>query len=128
MAEISSQGTKGLPFKHSIPVPSYIYEGLDYFSMFQPRIHRESFLADEGSWQCQVDFLEASLAARTDAKRNEDHKSYAVGCINPVAGNFTALCASECMPERLGLITYIVEYAFIHDDGMYTTLSAHICS
>ena len=117
MAANESAGVKGLPYKHSIPLPSHIYEGLDYFSKFTPRIHRDSALADEGSWQCQVDFLEASVAARADAKRNEDHKSYAVGCINPRVGNFTALCACECMPERLGLITYIVEYAYIHDDG-----------
>ena len=117
MTEIDSKGAKGLPFKHSIPVPPHVWEGLDYFSMFTPRIHKDSASADEGSWQCQLDFLEASLVLQADTKRNEEHKSYAVGCINPTAGNFTALCACECMPERLGLITYIVEYAFVHDDG-----------
>ena len=54
------------------------------------------------------------------AKKNEERnqKSYAVGCINPIVGNFTALCACEAIPDRLALTTYMVEYAYIHDDGM----------
>lgn len=101
--------------KHSVPLPRDKYEGDEYFCNFTPRIHRDAYLADAGSWQCQVDFLDASGAA--DAQRNQAHKSYAVGCINPVVGNFTALCACESIPDRLALTTYMVEYAYIHDDG-----------
>ena len=104
-------------YEHSVPVPLESFEGLEYFSLFQPRIHRNAIYADEGSWQCQVDFLDATAAARADAKRNERKWSYAVGSINPRCGNFTALCACDAEPERLALISYIVEYAFIHDDG-----------
>ena len=103
------------PFEQSVPLPTHLYEQEEYFCRFTPRIHRDARLADQGSWQCQIDFLEAT--GPDDSERNKDHKSYAVGCINPVVGNFTALCACEALPERLALTTYMVEYAYIHDDG-----------
>lgn len=101
--------------RHSVPLDESAYVCDDYFCLFKPRIHSDAALADKGSWQCQVDFLEANGPA--DADRNEGHHSYAVGCINSQVGNFTALCAVESIPERLELITYMVEYAYIHDDG-----------
>jgi hypothetical protein len=103
--------------RNSIPLPRHVYEGDEYFCRFTPRIHRDVRLSDAGSWQCQVDFLKASKEARAGASRNKDVHSYAVGCINPVVGNFTALCACEALSERLALTTYMVEYAYIHDDG-----------
>lgn len=103
--------------KHSLPLHSESYANDEYFCRFRPRIHRDVHLADAGSWQCQVDFLGSSAAARADSARNKSNTSYAVGCINPVVGNFTALCACEAIPERLALTTYMVEYAYIHDDG-----------
>lgn len=57
-----------------------------------------------------------TLTVFEDSERNKAHKSYAVGCINPIVGNLTALCASEALAERLALTTYMVEYAYIHDD------------
>ncbi|KAM0267002.1 hypothetical protein ACHAPA_006390 [Fusarium lateritium] len=102
--------------RNSIPLPRHVYEGDEYFCRFAPRIHRDVRLSDAGSWQCQVDFLKASNEARAGASRNKDVHSYAVGCINPVVGNFTALCACEALSERLALTTYMVEYAYIHDD------------
>lgn len=110
-------------FKYSVEVPKHLYEQDQYFCRFTPRIHRNANLADQGSWQCQVDFLNAS--GPTDSERNKDHKSYAVGCINPLVGNFTALCASEALPERLALTTYMVEYAYIHDDGNYQQIMTY---
>lgn len=102
--------------RNSLPLPPQIYKGDEYFCRFSPRIHRDARLADAGSWQCQVDFLESSTAARAGATRNKNVSSYAVGCINPVVGNFTALCACEALSDRLALTTYMVEYAYIHDD------------
>lgn len=103
--------------QNSIALEPHTYECEEYFCRFAPRIHRDAYLADAGSWQCQVDFLGSSEAARAAAVRNQAQKSYAVGCINPIVGNFTALCACEAIPERLALTTYMVEYAYIHDDG-----------
>lgn len=103
--------------RNSLPLPPHLYEGEEYFCQFAPRIHRDVRLADAGSWQCQVDFLQSSSSARDGAARNKAVSSYAVGCINPVVGNFTALCACEALSDRLALTTYMVEYAYIHDDG-----------
>lgn len=122
----SKRGTT--PFiRHSIALPRSAYEGNEYFCRFKPRIHRDAHLADAGSWQCQVDFLGSSANARADSARNKDHTSYAVGCINPVVGNFTALCACEAIPSRLALTTYMVEYAYIHDDGeIFHYIGSHL--
>ena len=117
-ASLNQTKVQAKPFiQNSIALPSELFEGDEYFSRFSPRIHRDAHLADAGSWQCQVDFLESSDKARADAARNLATKSYAVGCINPTVGNFTALCACEALPDRLALTTYMVEYAYIHDDG-----------
>lgn len=129
MSKTSHRPTKGdtKPFiQNSIALAPELYEGDEYFSRFKPRIHHDAQLADAGSWQCQVDFLESSDKARADASRNLLTKSYAVGCINPTVGNFTALCACEALPDRLALTTYMVEYAYIHDDGelIYVSPSA----
>lgn len=52
-----------------------------------------------------------------EAVRSGRNKSYAVGCINPTVGNLTALCASAVIPGRLALTSYIIAYAFVHDDS-----------
>ena len=116
--QTGQKASKDSLIKYSVPLPRDKYEQDEYFCLFTPRIHRDAYLADAGSWQCQVDFLDASGAA--DAERNQTYKSYAIGCINPVVGNFTALCACESIPDRLALTTYMVEYAYIHDDGKYS--------
>ena len=105
------------PYQYSVPLPPQAYEGIDYFCLFRPRIHRNSSYADDASWQCQIDFLDATGAARPNAQRNTSHASYAVGNINPRVGNFAALGGCEVLPERLALVSYICEYLFIHDDG-----------
>ncbi|KAK8133580.1 hypothetical protein PG984_005592 [Apiospora sp. TS-2023a] len=105
------------PFaRNSLPIPRHLYEGEEYFCLFAPRVHRDVHLTDAGSWQCQVDFLASGAEARADASRNKDVKAYAVGCINPIVGNFTALVACEARSDRLALTTYMIEYAYIHDD------------
>lgn len=101
----------------SLPVPPEAYEGDEFFCQFTPRIHRDSYLADSGCWQCQLDLLSSQGRVHAHAIRTRSDKSYAVGCINPTVGNFTALCASEAIPDRLALISYIVEYAYVHDDS-----------
>ena len=120
MAEMTSRENTSkplFPYQYSIPVPPQAYEGHDYFCRFTPRIHRNSSCADDGSWQCQKDFFHSNEAARANAQKHKTHSSRAVGCINPRAGNFAALCVPEAIPERLVLASYSFEYGFIHDDG-----------
>ncbi|KAJ5908817.1 hypothetical protein N7495_001499 [Penicillium taxi] len=116
MPSIPQEVTHNTLLPLSLPVQPEAYEGDEFFCIFTPRIHRDSQLADAGCWQCQEDLLGSQGRAHTEAVRNRSNKSYAVGCINPTVGNFTALCASEAIPERLALISYIVEYAYVHDD------------
>jgi hypothetical protein len=99
--------------KYSIPLNPADYEGEDYFCQFTPRIHKDALLADKGSWQCQVDFLEAE-GEEHGVKQGKD--SYAIGCINTRVGNFAALCGCEGIPDRLELISYMLEYTCIYDD------------
>ena len=105
-----------IQYQYSIPIPPQVYEGEDYFCLFPPRVHRDNVLADEASWQCQVDFLEANGAFQNWDRQNKEYRSPAVGCINPRVGNFTSLCACEALPERLALTSYTMEYTVIHDD------------
>lgn len=109
------------PFiKHSIALDVKVYENEDYFCKFTPRIHRDAYLADAGSLQCQIDFLGSSKVPKV-ATTVDQEKGYvansAIGSINPTAGNFTALCLCEALPDRLPLTSYMIEYAYIHDDG-----------
>lgn len=118
LARASGPINKKSLIHYSRPVdPNAYTQNEDWFCKCAPRIHRDAHLADAGSWQCQIDFLEASSSARAAAQRNVANKSYAVGCMNPVVGNFTALCAAEALPERLWISAYMIEYAYVHDDG-----------
>ncbi|KAL7661591.1 hypothetical protein ACMYSQ_000983 [Aspergillus niger] len=36
--------------------------------------------------------------------------------MNAHDGDFTALCAPEALPERIGFCSYFIEYAFVYDD------------
>jgi hypothetical protein len=86
------------------PLCSDIYDNcLEYTSIFRPRIHKHAFLADHGSVQCHLD-----LYGRQGVGSN-------FGGVNAHAGNFTALCAPNCLPERLALIAYTIEHGFVHD-------------
>jgi hypothetical protein len=38
-----------------------------------------------------------------------------IGGMNAHTADFTALCAPEALPERIGLCSYFIEYAFVHD-------------
>lgn len=101
----------------SIPISPGAHEGEDYFCKFTSRIHPDAHLADSGRWQCQLDLLRSQGDAHREAVRSGKNKSYAVGYINPTVGNLTSLCASAAIPGRLALTSYIIEYAFVHDDS-----------
>jgi hypothetical protein len=115
-------------FQNSIALDPKIFENEDYFCSFMPRIHRDAHLADASSVQCQMDFLDSGEAIRLGPTRTQekDHTDAVVGSINPTAGNFTALCLCEALPDRLALASYMVEYAYLQDDGRgYLPKSIH---
>lgn len=92
-------------FTYSVPLPTNIYNIEDYFSRFLPRIHQNADLADEGSYHTQSDWVKAGGSIQS------------VGSVNAHAGNFTALIAAESLPDRLELVSYVIEYGFTLDDG-----------
>ncbi|KAJ5801567.1 uncharacterized protein N7518_003635, partial [Penicillium psychrosexuale] len=75
-----------------------------YSSLFTPYIHKQTIIADHVSVQCHIDL------------NGIDAVGSKFGNLNAHAGNFTSLCAPNCLPERLALVAYTVEYAFLHDD------------
>ncbi|OGE51112.1 hypothetical protein PENARI_c014G12049 [Penicillium arizonense] len=107
----------------SIPVSPGAYEGEDYFCKFTSRVHPGAHLADSGSWQSQLDLLSSQGDGHREAVRSGNNKSYAVGYINPTVGNLTSLGASAAIPGRLALTSYIIEYAVVHDDSVWTLLT-----
>ena len=74
-----------------------------YSSLFTPYIHKQTIIADHVSVQCHIDL------------NGIDAVGSKFGNLNAHAGNFTSLCALNCLPERLALVAYTVEYAFLHD-------------
>ncbi|KAJ5259899.1 hypothetical protein N7505_009280 [Penicillium chrysogenum] len=75
-----------------------------YSSLFNPYIHKQTIIADHVSVQCHIDL------------NGIDAVGSKFGNLNAHAGNFTSLCAPNCLPERFALVAYTVEYAFLHDD------------
>ncbi|CAI7590152.1 unnamed protein product [Penicillium glandicola] len=75
-----------------------------YSSLFTPYIHKQTVIADHVSVQCHIDL------------NGIDAVGSKLGNVNAHAGNFTSLCAPNCLPERFALVAYTVEYAFLHDD------------
>ena len=79
---------------------------------FRLRRHKHEFEADEGSRE-----------ARTDWSKHIGPPTVA-GCCNPFSGHFNALVLPTCLPERLRIISYIFEYAFLHDVVMESAAQA----
>ncbi|KAK3306311.1 isoprenoid synthase domain-containing protein [Chaetomium strumarium] len=65
--------------------------------------HRHEDLANAGCLEARRDW------ARYIGRAGE------FGSCNPVNGNFSALVLPLCQPQRLRLVSYILEYAFLHD-------------
>ncbi|KAJ6032730.1 hypothetical protein N7540_003462 [Penicillium herquei] len=99
---------------YSEPIRSEIYvDDPEFTSLFVPRIHKYAVVTDHVSVQCQLDMY------------GTEGVGLFPGCLNAHAGNFTSLCAPNCLPERLAIIGYAIEYAFLHDDDNDKYLDKH---
>ena len=98
---------------NSIPLAAEMWKTIPLRkSRFEPRIHRDAIKADTASVQCQIDLFGIdSLGKR-------------YGNINPKVGNCVAVCAPDSLPDRLVLLAYLCEFAFV-SDGMFFS---SICS
>lgn len=92
-----------LSYRHSEPALVDIETELKLLSRFQPRISKYDSVTHDACIECQVDLFGESDIGKV------------IGGMNAHAGDFTALCAPEALPERIGLCSYFIEYAFVHD-------------
>ncbi|CAG7959530.1 unnamed protein product [Penicillium salamii] len=76
-----------------------------FTSLFQPSIHKGSKITDHAAVQCQLELY------------GLDRVGLKIGNMNAHAGNFTALCAPNCLPDRLAIVAYAMEYVFCRGDG-----------
>ncbi|RJE25610.1 geranyl-geranyl pyrophosphate [Aspergillus sclerotialis] len=100
--------------QYAEPVRPEVYkDNPEFTSIFRPRIHQKAEIADHASVQCHLDLY------------GEECVGSKFGSVNYHAGNFTSLCAPNCLVERLALVSYTIEYAFIHDDETDNAFDEH---
>jgi hypothetical protein len=93
-------------YLHSEPLSPEAYENADLPTRFRSRISKHSDITVKASWDC-----------RDDVPRPVDN----VGCICPL-GQYATMAYPESSQERICMITYNFEYAFVHDGKLDPTL------
>jgi len=82
------------------------YDTRGFCNGFELRRHEFEGEANEGSRQARSDWI----------RRIGPIEKF--GNCNPYSGHFAALVLPLCIPERLRLISYIFEYAFMYDQHL----------
>ncbi|PYI01416.1 geranylgeranyl pyrophosphate synthase [Aspergillus sclerotiicarbonarius CBS 121057] len=96
--------TMELPMDTSYPVPR-ASPGIQGFCEAYPlRRHNFEDRANGGSLQCRADW--ETYIGPTERW----------GCCNPWQGHFSAVVLPFCRPDRIAVISYIFEYAFLYDN------------
>ncbi|KAF3400488.1 Ophiobolin F synthase [Talaromyces pinophilus] len=90
--------------RYSNLVDPSTYNDLGLCSSLPLRVHKFAHLADKGA-----------LRAQEDWKRLVGPIRNFTGCLSP-RFNGIAVAVPECIPERLEIVTYANEFAFLHDD------------
>jgi hypothetical protein len=93
-----------LMYRHSDPALIDAETESKYISRFQPRISKYVAVSHDACIECHIDLFGTGGIGKV------------VGGMNAHTADFTALCAPEALPERIGLCSYFIEYAFVHDD------------
>ncbi|CEN60522.1 hypothetical protein ASPCAL02958 [Aspergillus calidoustus] len=96
--------TYSLEYRHSDPALMDAETESRYISRFQPRVSKYVAISQEACIECQIDLFGTGSIGKV------------VGGLSAHTADFTALCAPEALPERIGLCSYFIEYAFVHDD------------
>lgn len=89
--------------RYSNLVDPSTYNDLGLCSSLPLRVHKFAHLADKGA-----------LRAQEDWKRLVGPIRNFTGCLSP-RFNGIAVAVPECIPERLEIVTYANEFAFLHD-------------
>ncbi|KAL2837121.1 putative polyprenyl synthetase [Aspergillus pseudoustus] len=93
-----------LPYKHSNHAPMDAETESKYISRFPPRVSKYVAVSKDACIECHIDLFGIDKIGKV------------AGGMNAHTADFTALCAPEALPERIGLCSYFIEYAFVHDD------------
>ncbi|KAL3708899.1 hypothetical protein TMatcc_002687 [Talaromyces marneffei ATCC 18224] len=93
-----------MPCCYSTIVDPSTYDDLGLCSSLPLRVHKFAHLADKGARRAQEDW-----------KRMVGPIKNFTGCLSP-RFNGIAVAVPECIPERLEIVTYANEFAFLHDD------------
>ena len=96
----------------SRPLDLTQYDTQGFCHGYPARIHDHEKEADDGSREARADWV-----------RYIGPIDIAGGC-NPFSGHFAALTLPTCKPERLRLVSYIFEYAFLHDNVLESAAKA----
>ncbi|EAW21078.1 putative polyprenyl synthetase [Aspergillus fischeri NRRL 181] len=91
-------------YGHSDPALMDAETESKYISRFQPRVSKYVAVSHDACIECHIDLFGTGGIGKV------------VGGMNAHTADFTALCAPEALPERIGLCSYFIEYAFVHDD------------
>lgn len=89
-------------YQHSLPVDPALYDNDDY--LFSVR-HRVSSFDDASDAGC--------LEVRDDWKVATAKEHIGAGCMDPVSGNFAALCFPEATRDHLFTLAFVNEFIFI---------------
>lgn len=92
-----------MPCCYSTIVDPSTYDDLGLCSSLPLRVHKFAHLADKGARRAQEDW-----------KRMVGPIKNFTGCLSP-RFNGIAVAVPECIPERLEIVTYANEFAFLHD-------------
>ncbi|PWY67090.1 geranylgeranyl pyrophosphate synthase [Aspergillus sclerotioniger CBS 115572] len=91
------------PLDTSYPVPRASGEIHGFCDAYPLRRHKFEDAANDGSLQCRADW--ETYIGPTERW----------GCGNPWEGHFAAVVLPFCRPDRIAVISYIFEYAFLYD-------------
>ncbi|RAL66218.1 hypothetical protein DID88_005890 [Monilinia fructigena] len=95
-----------MEFKRSIQHPDEIFETDPAFPYtFRPRMSDTAHLTANACWKCRDDLTEAGWKG-----------SLPVACLNDISGHFVAAIYPEGLADKFGPLSYLSEYAFIHDE------------
>jgi hypothetical protein len=97
------------PYSHAVPLSSYHDDGLAHGIPL--RMHNDATSESTGALRAQRDWN---------------------ACVRPIGEyqgglgvrfNFVAVTIPECVPERLEVVSYANEYAFLYDGGLVDLLA-----
>ncbi|KAJ5041497.1 uncharacterized protein L3040_005082 [Drepanopeziza brunnea f. sp. 'multigermtubi'] len=102
-----SRTAESMGYRHSTELPEDLWIAANCPTQFRPRISKHASIADDACRDIRADMVRAGASPAV---------VQGPGCINPVAGNAMALWFPEALPERLYIASFMIEFAFMHDD------------